>query len=502
MIPGEHCVVGTMEWREDGKSSRGGSWHTLCYFQQRDCWKTANGEHQIQTSSRQYVNPNPRKEVRLEDPRLSRMYLALYTGNVRRMFSRLWTWCTMHFGFVVLLGLVLLCCGLVVGWRAHERGRFARLKVHLKEGQKYQEQKSPQPGGQDAVVLQRSQISGGMVPEFLSTTLLPGRGMNVLQITAFLPEKGEITLLDAPGLEDATAKMTGTGEDINGGASLLGNPLELPWAGRVLGLLLEDRTSVQANWHGRSIALPVSGGRSQDGQAAQAVGGLLLKQASTSMSANTMPDGGEVQATYAVGNFDERWPSRTSVTTTVLLSRTVIDLKVLTRNTGTEDEPVGIGWAPRFRLLGAERSQTMLKLPSATRAEWHSGEDRVPTGKFVPVTGTPYDFTARGGTHLNAALDDTFVDLHAALFDLGPVVEIRQPSSNFGIRLTAMAPMIKAIHVVSPTDAKFISVSEQSNLDDPFGREWIGNPVPSILTLHPGEAVQWTVRLEIFPLSS
>lgn len=439
----------------------------------------------------------------MEDPRLSRMYLALMMRNVSRLWRRVWSWCTLHFGFVTLSGLVLLCCGLVIGWRAHERGRFALLKTQLKEGRPYQEAKSPQPGGQDAVVLQRTQISGGTMPEFLSATLLPGRGMNILQITAYLPTKGEVQLLEAPTLEDAAKEMTGAGADAGGKKSLsAGGPLELPWAGRITGSRSQDGEGVLAGWHGHTLSLPLEK-EVGEGGTPQAVGGLLLDMASSLVNANVMPDGGESQATFAPGDFDKRWPSQTAVSTTVLLSRNVIEVKVLARNVGSEDEPMGIGWAPRFRILSDDRSQTLLKVPSSTRVEQRNDQDRLPTGRLVPVTGTPYDFTARGGARLGATpLDDTFVDLHSALFDVGPVVELRDPRSNFGLRLTAMTPFIKAIHIASPKGTNFISISEQSNFDDPLGKEWSNGVNPGLVTLHPGESVQWTVRLEIFPLSS
>ena len=45
------------------------------------------------------------------------------------------------------------------------------------------------PGGQDAMVLSALADAAEARPEFLSATLLPGRGMNVLQITAYLPQR-------------------------------------------------------------------------------------------------------------------------------------------------------------------------------------------------------------------------------------------------------------------------------------------------------------------------
>ena len=87
------------------------------------------------------------------------------------------------------------------GWHEHRLGQFAQLKKEL--GKRPVHDVTVRPGGQDVVQLQRSQMLGGNGPEFLSATLLPGRGMNLLQITAYLPQKGEVNLLASPTLEEA-----------------------------------------------------------------------------------------------------------------------------------------------------------------------------------------------------------------------------------------------------------------------------------------------------------
>ena len=74
------------------------------------------------------------------------------------------------------------------------------------------------------------------MPEFLSVTMLPGRGMNVLQITAYLPGKGEVNLMASPSVYGAAGAMTGKGKDANGQVSLaMGGAFEAPWAGRIWG---------------------------------------------------------------------------------------------------------------------------------------------------------------------------------------------------------------------------------------------------------------------------
>src|SRR6202034_3920973 len=68
-------------------------------------------------------------------------------------------------------------------------------------------------GGMDVVHLQRAATSHGKKPEFLSLTLLPGRGMNVFQITADIPGRGDTPVLKSPSVEEAARVLTGIGKD-------------------------------------------------------------------------------------------------------------------------------------------------------------------------------------------------------------------------------------------------------------------------------------------------
>src|SRR5437868_7675942 len=112
------------------------------------------------------------------------MYWALLTQAVGRWRRRIWHAAVMRSGMLTFIVLVLLLAGLTFGWREHRLGQFAQLKKELNK--RPVRDVTVKPGGQDVVQLQRSQIAGGNGPEFLTATLLPGRGMNLLQITAFL----------------------------------------------------------------------------------------------------------------------------------------------------------------------------------------------------------------------------------------------------------------------------------------------------------------------------
>jgi aldose 1-epimerase len=398
---------------------------------------------------------------------------------------------------LTMIVLTLVLMGLAFGWREHRLGQFGQLKRDLKKKPLQDDISTMRPGEQDVIQLQRSEFSLGDVPEFLSATLLPGRGMNVLQITAYLPQRGEVSLLASPSLGEANQRLNGSGADAAGGESLaMGGAIELPWAGQISGTTSADGQSLTTVWHGHSLSLPMAGGGTM------ATGGLLLKRASTTVNSNVMPDGGEAQVNFHAGNFDGHWLSQTDISTTIELSGRAIEMTIQARNIGIEPEPIGIGWQPRFAILSGDRGQASLRLPMAERVEVADRRSDLPSGRLLPVTGTEYDFTGSNGARLGSLnLDDSFVHLKPAFMDNGPMAELRDPDSNYGLRITAMTPNIKAMKVYSPAGANFISIDPRFNVDDPFGREWAKDEDTGIVVLQPGQSVQWKIRLEIFSLT-
>jgi galactose mutarotase-like enzyme len=230
--------------------------------------------------------------------------------------------------------------------------------------------------------------------------------------------------------------------------------------------------------------------------------GLLLANAADSADTTALPDGGQAQAVFHAGDFGAHWPSKTDVTVTVLLGSQWIELTVVARNTGDAAEPMGIGWHPRFAIFDGNREQLRLRLPGEMREEVRDRESGLPTGVLLPVNGTPYDFTGRGGAALGKMdLDDSFVALHRDLMDNSSVAELSDPANDYGIRLTALSPTIKAFRVVAPADADYVSIGPQFNYDDPFGREWSKDTDTGMVVLQPGQSTQWEVRLELYSLA-
>ena len=81
--------------------------------------------------------------------------------------------------------------------------------------------------------------------------------MNLLQITASVPGKGEVPILLSPSLADATRILTGAGEDANGSVSTtFGAAILAPWAGRLTGSPTSSSSTLESVWEGERISFP------------------------------------------------------------------------------------------------------------------------------------------------------------------------------------------------------------------------------------------------------
>ncbi len=390
----------------------------------------------------------------------------------------------------------LLCVILLIA--AHERGHgnYHKLRERvIPVGN--QPDLTTGPGGQEAVVLRRAANAVGGEPEFLSATLLPGRGMNLLQITASVPGKGEVPILLSPSLGDAGRVLTGAGEDANGSVSTtFGAAILVPWAGRLTGSPTSSASTLESVWEGERITFPPA----RLGSTTSTMG-LMLDRPADNISTDTIPDGRAVTAIYHAGSFSGAWPSMMDVTVRAELAGRAFDLTITEQNTGQVPEPAGIGWHPVFS-LSANRADARVMIPSITKIDLDR-RTNLPTGKTVSTGGTTADLIRARGTRLDdISLNDTYTNLQSGLFADGPVAEIRDPSAGYGLRLTPLTASIKFMRVVAPAGSEWISIEPDTNVDDPFGHEWPNPDDTGLVNLQPGDTLQWHVRLEIFSLAT
>jgi aldose 1-epimerase len=381
---------------------------------------------------------------------------------------------------------------------------FALLAAGCKQPPATPAEQAPQPaapaaikiGGEDVLTLARKASSGGSKPEFLSVTLLPGRGMNMFQVTAAIPGKGEIPLLHSPSVADAASQLTGTGKDQLGNASFgFGGAFLIPYPNRILGELSSDGKSVIAQWRGHTLALPANFPSKNPGGPVVAIHGLIAQAKVEDLQTQTTADGQTVTGVIHAGDFGGHWLSDTDLNFNIALTGDGVETTITAKNVGKEPEPMSIGWHPYFVIPSGHRAQARVHIPATMMALVNNYGDAFPTGQLKPVKGTVYDYTASEGV----ALDDHFLDdnfSHLQRTNGAADVKLIDPESNYGLTVAALSPEIRTVQVYSPKTA-FVAVEPQFNYVDPFGKQWRGMDT-GMVTLRPGQSVTWQVRLELF----
>ncbi len=358
-----------------------------------------------------------------------------------------------------------------------------------------------QIGGEDVVTLHRAKTGDDATPQFLSATVLPGRGMNLFQVTAFIPGKGEIPILASPSLSEAATTLSGEGEDSTGNKSFsFGGAFLVPFANRIVGKLTDDGKggqNVATEWHGQPLTLHANWKGKLAGAVPHAMHGLILNAAATDVATTSVPDGQQVTGEIDAGDFSGHWFSKSDITISEELTGKDMEVSVTVKNVGDTPEPIGIGWHPYFALPSGDRSQVRLMVSGDQRTQVNNYDDVFATGKLLPVKGTPYDFTAPGGRPLGKMfLDDNWTNLKKDAAG-SSFSEIIDPAAGYGLRIVGGSSQINSVQVYAPVDKQFIALEPQFNLNDPFGKEWKGRDT-KMVTVKPGDSVTWKVRLELF----
>jgi galactose mutarotase-like enzyme len=350
-------------------------------------------------------------------------------------------------------------------------------------------------GGQKVVTLTRTAVSNTK-PEFTSVTLAPGRGMEILQITANFPGKGEIDVIGSPGLAGAK-KMLDVDDDAFGDLGYrLGAAFLVPYPNRIRGPLLADRKTLTTAWEGHSITLPANNIGKLPTAERHAMHGLILKAKTEDIRVLKTPGGEQITGVIHAGDFGGHWFSKTDLVVTITLTAGALDASIIAHNVGSEAEPIAIGWHPYFNLPSGDRTQARILIPGSQLAEVDGYDNVFPTGKLSPVEGTRYDLRASGGV----ALAKEFFDDNWSHIDWKggtATVKVIDPAAHYGVDIEGLSPEIKTIQMYAPPTEKFVAIEHQYNFADPFGKEW-GKMDTGMVTLKPGQSTKWHVRLKVF----
>ncbi len=350
-------------------------------------------------------------------------------------------------------------------------------------------------GGLKIVTLTRTATSTTK-PEFTSVTVLPGRGMEVLQITANFPGKGNVDVLASPDLAGAK-KMLDVDDTANGDLGYrLGAAFLVPYPNRIRGKLSADGKTLTTEWEGHSITLPANNIGSLPTAERHAMHGLILKAKTDNVAVQKVPGGEEVSGVIHAGDFGGHWLSKTQLVVTIRLTAEAVDATIEARNVGAEDEPIAIAWHPYFNLPSGDRTQVRVRIPASTIAEVDGYDNVFPTGKILPVAGTRFDLRGVGGTPLGTNFFDDNWN-HIDWVNHAATVQVIDPAAHYGVEIVGLSPEIKAIQMFAPPTKQFVAIEHQYNFGDPFGKEW-GSTDTGMVTLKPGQSTKWHVRLHVF----
>jgi galactose mutarotase-like enzyme len=353
----------------------------------------------------------------------------------------------------------------------------------------------PEIGGQKVVLLTRNAISATQ-PEFTSITVAPGRGMEILQITASFPGKGNVDVLASPDLAGAKKMLDADDDDFGNLGYRLGSAFLVPYPNRIRGKLSTDGKTLSTEWQGHALTLPANNIGKLPTAERHAMHGLILKAKTSEIRVKQAPGGEQVVGVIHAGNFGGHWFSKTDLVITITLSAEAVDATITAYNVGSDTEPMAIAWHPYFNLPSGNREQARVRIPASTVAEVDNYDNVFPSGKILPVKGTKFDLNAPDG----AVLAKTFFDDNWSHLDWkgGAVtVKIVDPAARYGINIEGLSPTIKTIQMYAPPNKNFVAIEHQYNFADPFGKEW-GGMDTAMVTLKPGESTNWHVRLRLF----
>jgi galactose mutarotase-like enzyme len=350
-------------------------------------------------------------------------------------------------------------------------------------------------GGEKIITLTRKAVSTTR-PEFTSVSVMPGRGMELLQIKANFPGKGEVDVLASP--DEATAKQMLDVKDTDFGdlGYRLGSAFLVPYPNRIRGKLSADGKTLTTEWQGHMITLPANNIGKNPGAERHAMHGLILKGKAEDLKTSDIAGGQQLTGVIHAGDFGGHWLSKTDLDFTIELRADAVDATVVAKNVGNEAEPISIGWHPYFNFPSGDRTQVRIHIPGEQLAEVDNYDNVFPTGKLTPVAGTQYDLRDLNGK----ALAQNFYDDNWSRIGWkngAATVKVIDPAAKYGVAIEGLSPEIKTIQMYAPPTQKFAAIEHQFNFADPFGKEWNGMDT-GMITLKPGQNTKWHVRLKVF----
>ena len=159
-------------------------------------------------------------------------------------------------------------------------------------------------------------------------------------------------------------------------------------------------------------------------------------------------------------------------------------------NKGNANAPVGYGIHP-FWLLAGDRADVRVKVPAEYRLELDDPVSQLPTGKLLPVAGTPYDLREYRSL-AELSMDEVFYPKEAA-----EEAGVAFPREGLRVNIEH-SPNMRHMICYSPKDRPFVCVENLSAAPDAHNLYAKGHEeVSGLAVVAPGETMATSVQFTV-----
>ncbi|NOY07368.1 MAG: aldose 1-epimerase [Spirochaetes bacterium] len=253
---------------------------------------------------------------------------------------------------------------------------------------------------------------------------------------------------------------------------ILLNPL---FRGRILFPFNDRIPGGKYRFNGREYSFPVNDKVYND-----AVHGFLYKKVLKPVS--TVTQKYEELTLFYETRDEPGYPFLVSIRISYKIDEDSFTLALEITNQGDCKAPAAFGWHPYFSLPGASPGSLFLQI--SARRYLEVDEKLLPTGRYLPVQGSPYDFRKPS-------------PINGREIDIGYLLDekrctLTDMDSGLSVLLNMEGEIFSFLQVFAPGKCDFIALEPVSSLTDAFNRKELG-----LIVLEPGERLKGKVTVKL-----